>query len=236
MQYALSDLHGCYDLYLKALTAINFNENDTLYVVGDVCDRGPKPMQILLDMQKKPNIIPLLGNHDYFALNMLKKVMFAKENNKKPFLPENDLLSLYYWLNDGGRSTYDGFCNLSKIEQNRIISYLESFKRYEQIIVNNQKYLLVHAGLGNFEIKKSLTKYTDEELLFDRLDYHQKYFDDQIIVTGHTPTILIDQSYKNKIYINNNNIGLDCGAVFFNTLGIYCFDNQKCYYVTQKTL
>ena len=40
MIYAVSDLHGCYEKYIKMLEKIQFRETDTLYVLGDVVDRG----------------------------------------------------------------------------------------------------------------------------------------------------------------------------------------------------
>ena len=40
MTYAMSDLHGCYDKYKKMLEKIHFGEDDTLYILGDVVDRG----------------------------------------------------------------------------------------------------------------------------------------------------------------------------------------------------
>ncbi|NCE64642.1 hypothetical protein D1159_08595 [Pseudoflavonifractor sp. 524-17] len=41
MTYAVSDIHGCYEKYRELLKAISFGKNDTLYVLGDVIDRGP---------------------------------------------------------------------------------------------------------------------------------------------------------------------------------------------------
>ena len=40
MIYVMSDLHGCYQEYLKALKAIDFQDDDQLFVLGDVVDRG----------------------------------------------------------------------------------------------------------------------------------------------------------------------------------------------------
>lgn len=56
MQYAVSDIHGCYDKYIKLLHRINLRPTDTLYVLGDVIDRGPDGLKILLDMALHPNI------------------------------------------------------------------------------------------------------------------------------------------------------------------------------------
>ena len=50
MIYAVSDLHGCYEKYRNMLETIQFRETDTLYILGDVVDRGDGGMKILLDM------------------------------------------------------------------------------------------------------------------------------------------------------------------------------------------
>ncbi len=41
----ISDLHGHYDKYRAMLTEIQFKSTDTLYVLGDVIDRGPDVRQ-----------------------------------------------------------------------------------------------------------------------------------------------------------------------------------------------
>lgn len=50
MIYAVSDIHGCYEQYKELLNKTGFSGNDTLYVLGDVLDRGPEPIQILADI------------------------------------------------------------------------------------------------------------------------------------------------------------------------------------------
>lgn len=47
MRYIISDIHGCYDQYRALLEKIHFSEVDELYVLGDVVDRGPKPVKVL---------------------------------------------------------------------------------------------------------------------------------------------------------------------------------------------
>ena len=41
MTYVMSDIHGEYEKYLKMLDLIGFRDEDELYVLGDVIDRGP---------------------------------------------------------------------------------------------------------------------------------------------------------------------------------------------------
>ena len=38
MTYVISDIHGCFDRYEKMLEEIEFSDEDTLYVLGDVLD------------------------------------------------------------------------------------------------------------------------------------------------------------------------------------------------------
>ena len=40
MTYVMSDLHGHYQKYLQMLDMIHFSDNDDLYMLGDVVDRG----------------------------------------------------------------------------------------------------------------------------------------------------------------------------------------------------
>ena len=40
--YALSDLHGHYEILLAMLEKIRFDSSDTLYILGDCNDRGER--------------------------------------------------------------------------------------------------------------------------------------------------------------------------------------------------
>ena len=50
MKYVISDIHGHFDKYKEMLEKINFTDGDTLYILGDVVDRGPDGIKILQDM------------------------------------------------------------------------------------------------------------------------------------------------------------------------------------------
>ena len=62
--YVISDLHGHFDLLIKLLETISFSENDILYIIGDICDRGPDSLKILFYIQDHNNIILIKGNHE----------------------------------------------------------------------------------------------------------------------------------------------------------------------------
>ena len=61
----MSDIHGCFDKYQAMLREIGFSSRDTLYVLGDVIDRGPDGIKILQDMNRRPNVVPILGTHEF---------------------------------------------------------------------------------------------------------------------------------------------------------------------------
>ena len=48
--YAIADIHGEYDLFMELLDKIALQDTDTLYVIGDVVDRGPHPVKVLQQM------------------------------------------------------------------------------------------------------------------------------------------------------------------------------------------
>lgn len=50
--YVMSDIHGNYRAYKAMLEKINFNREDMLYILGDILDRGPNPIRIILDLME----------------------------------------------------------------------------------------------------------------------------------------------------------------------------------------
>lgn len=46
-KYVMSDIHGNFKKFLLMLERIDFKEEDSLYILGDVIDRGTKGLSIL---------------------------------------------------------------------------------------------------------------------------------------------------------------------------------------------
>ena len=53
--YVCSDIHGHYDKWRALLTALDLRPDDTLYVLGDMIDRGPDGVKVLQDMMRRPD-------------------------------------------------------------------------------------------------------------------------------------------------------------------------------------
>ena len=233
MHYVISDIHGMYDQYIQLLDKINFNENDCLYVVGDVCDRGKHSIKVLQDMMYRDNVYPIVGNHDYMALVMLKKLSKEiTEESISDFEDSENLEMMRSWLEDGGATTLHEFIQLDQDDRESILDYLEEFSLYEYIKVNQRQFVLVHAGLSNFAISRDLNDYSLDEMIFERADYSKKYYDNCYLVTGHTPTQLIkEHENKGYTYKKNNHIAIDCGCVYGGRLAAICLETLKSYYV-----
>ena len=217
MIYVMSDIHGNYSRYIQALKAIDLQENDTLYVLGDVVDRGNDSCKILLDMMMHFNIIPLLGNHEFMALTVLKKLMEEITDCSVESFDQDFMTGMLTWFENGGKSTFDEFRKLSPDDRYAILEYLGEFELYAEITVNNTDYVLVHAGLDNFKRTKSLSDYKLNELIWAETDYDKVYFKDKILITGHTPVsaILFDKNADKILKQNNhenNHIAIDCGC------------------------
>ncbi len=224
MIYAMSDIHGCYEKYEQMLDLIRFSEDDTLYILGDVVDRGTDGIRVLQHMRERKNIVPLRGNHDVLAASLLKKMSNPAGQNKEK------LKELYQlWFQDGGLETCKAFTALSREARADILKYMDIFYVYEEVEVNGRNFFLSHTV-------PEKTKMLDfdscrwEDFVQGKPEYEKQYFDDCYVVTGHTPTGFIEKSASGRIWKKNHHIAIDCGAVFGNPLGCLCLDTLEEFY------
>lgn len=231
MVYVMADLHGAYEAYRSLLEQIHFKDSDTLFVLGDVIDRGPDSMKLLQDMMMRPNVFPILGNHEYMGIFCLRFLMQEITEESISSMDPGMVQGLLEWQNVGGQSTIDEFHRLSQEEKQDILEYLEEFELFDEVTVCGKDYILVHAGLDNFSPERPLTDYEPHELIFKTPDYSRVYFPDKYLVTGHTPTRNIDENPKpDYIYRANNNIAMDCGAGHGGNVGCICLDTGEEFY------
>ena len=73
--YVIGDIHGQLEQLKVLLEKMKFNENDELYVMGDVVDRGPDPVKALQYLMTLPNCVCIAGNHEWMALESLKLML-----------------------------------------------------------------------------------------------------------------------------------------------------------------
>lgn len=227
MIYVMSDLHGCYEKYCRMLQKIQFSDSDELLVLGDVIDRGEGGIAILRDMMERKNVCGFLGNHEY--------TMTAVLGSLGQKLPAEKIASLQaifrFWLDDGGAPTFEAWRKLSAKEQSAILDYINGFSLFDEVTLGERVYFLSHAGIDPFVPGKSLFAYEAPDMISGRMDYSKPLFEDNLTVSGHTPTGLIDPASSGRIFRANGHIAIDCGAVFGKPLGCICLDTEEEFYV-----
>lgn len=228
----MSDIHGEFEKYKQMLQKIKFSDSDILYILGDVIDRGPEPVRILQHMSMRSNIYPIMGNHELMALAVLDRLLDEiTEDNDDTHLNPRLLRLLNVWQCNGGGVTLEKIQALSNAEREDLLAYIKEFPLYETVDIGEKTYILVHAGLGNFRADKPLSRYSADELTYQRPNFSKGYFGDPNIrvVCGHTPTPVING--KAEIYHNNDIICIDCGVVMGGSLACLCLDTMQEFYV-----
>lgn len=214
--YIMSDIHGEYDLYKKMKDKIQFNtQTDTLYIIGDIADRGYDGVRIYKDiLEYRKSIFMLRGNHDQMLLDTFKS---KRESDRK------------LWINCGGIETLHSVLHLEIEEREEILKLIEDSPTFIELQVGENKFHLVH-GKPSFE---------DYSRIWGRIDFNADYSDivgDRTIVFGHTPVWHYSRNYKEKASIihKNNMICIDCGSGHkFNMARLACLrlDDFEEFYV-----
>ncbi len=219
MQYVLSDLHGEYEGFMTLLDKIGFGDNDKMYILGDVIDRGKKPIDLLEFISKQSDMELILGNHEEMFLSYLS-------NGK------NSMLDL--WVDNLGGTTLHQYEMLSQERRNNILDYLQSRQLYK--IVDN--FILVHAGIKTADTKDStveeiMESQQKDDLLWIRSEFFKRSaLTGRTVVFGHTPTsVLHDKYYIWHDEKHGDKIGIDCGAAYGGKIGCLRLDDMEEFYV-----
>ena len=98
--YAVGDLQGCCDELIKLLDQIGFTDSDTLWLAGDLVNRGPKSLEALrLVHSLGDRARCVLGNHDLHLLALHTGAAPAKKHTSlHAILKAPDRDELMNWL------------------------------------------------------------------------------------------------------------------------------------------
>ena len=226
MTYCCSDLHGCFDEFMALLKKINFSGNDTMYILGDNTDRGPKPLELLKYIYEHDNVISLIGNHEEFLLDYIDREFDDRDTD--------------LWDKNGGEITRLAIDKLHKDDPVLCKNISDDMKSWGYYLVLGP-YILSHAGYNAVKLKnlpptvESLGKMTQEEFTCSREDFYKnKGVDEHITIFGHTPTRHIRSTFgQNKsddIWVcgtYNDKIGIDGAIAFGGQLNCINLDEME---------
>ena len=216
--YVLSDLHGQYDKFMDMLKLIKFNDNDKMYILGDIFDRGPDPLKILDYIICKKNIDFIPGNHEYM------------------FLEFYNTYDARLWSYNGGRTTMTQLMKRGEDYLKALYDYLTKLP----LVKIHDKFILTHAGLY---LPKNQNQYTLQEILslqnaefnlWSRSNINnERQYKDYTVICGHTPTLYVDpDQYQMSIVRRKGTIYIDCGATFSDgRLACLRLEDNKEFYI-----
>lgn len=221
MTYVVANLHGEYERFQRLLQEIRFGENDILYVLGDCTDYGEQTAELLTDLSMRANVYPIAGEHDFRALRMLAGFSKMLETGAAP--DAEFAAEMTAWAADGGKATLDGFRALDADMREGLLDYLSEFALYEEVHAGGKDYVLVHAGIADFDPDTALDDYEPEDF-FVAAEQGETFFDDRILVVGHAPT------ESGRIERDGNVIRVDCGVANGGKLGCLCLETGEEFY------
>lgn len=231
MIYVTSDLHGCApEVLFGLLESAGFSQEDYLFILGDVVDRGEHGVELLRWIAEQPNVELILGNHEAMLLSCDFVFEELTEESLTKLDPEKMEL-LDTWLSNGALPTVKGLCKLIKSAPEilaGILEFLWDAPLYDVVEISGRTYILVHAGLENFDPKKSLDSYDPRELLWARPTLDTKYFEKATVVFGHTPTGLFGS--PGKMVKTDSWICIDTGAAMGKKPMLLRLDDEKAFY------
>lgn len=213
-RYALSDLHGRLDLFLKIKEFLQ--PDDIVYFLGDAGDRGFNGWEIIKQIYENPQFIYLKGNHE----DMLVKAIRAYRENAE--IPSMAYIHLYQ---NGGAYTFEDWWKdgADKTWANK----LDQLPLHAEFVNNNgQLILLSHAGYTPWsyinEPSTLASLPSQKELLWDRDHLYDDWSEEEcvknsIVVHGHTtlPSLFKRLSIKEPVpvgaywYFNNHKVDID---------------------------
>lgn len=164
----IGDLHGHYQALQSLLEAIALSDNDELYFLGDLIDRGPDSAKVVKFVRE--NEYPcVMGNHEQMLLAAIADGEVSDRD-------------LQLWLYSGGDATLESYGDKGIPSED--IEWLANLPGY----IDLGNVWLVHAGLNP---KMELEDQGFDEFCWIRDPFHstsKPYFKDKLIVTGHTIT------------------------------------------------
>lgn len=138
------DIHSEYGRLMAVLEKAGFNEQeDTLYSVGDFCDRGTEAMQTLRFLKGLKAFKPVIGNHDI----LLQKWFFT------------EIVEWSWELYMGGDRTLEDLARYELTREERI-EYGQWLRRMPFVRVE-ERYIIAHGGIPHNRTMADLIRYQE---------------------------------------------------------------------------
>ncbi len=242
--YVMSDVHGCKDRFCEMLQCIGFQAEDTLYVLGDVIDRGTDGIALLQQIRSTSNMILFMGNHEH----MMLEAYDAYAQLKKGYHVREAMTIIIRWEYNHNTFTREACSKLSKAEKKDLLDYLRLLPlAYPDVKVAGRHYYLAHANWHPqfmsepFGIRECNEQGIDpSHFIWERIDHSAPLPKDRTLIFGHTVTSYYHPATPCEIYAYPSSltkakmIAIDCGcssSAIQGRLACIRLDDMEVYYV-----
>ncbi|MDH6365483.1 serine/threonine protein phosphatase 1 [Enterococcus sp. PF1-24] len=220
--YAISDIHGQFDLFEKLLKDFD-SQQQQLLLIGDLNDRGKQSKECLLlgkKLVEEMGAIYLRGNHEEYFLQFV--------NSPEDWFPG--------YVRNGGEETINSLLHAGAIHEyspTEIAMMIRS--RYSELLdflverplyYEWEKYIFAHAGV-DLELN-DWHKTEPKDFIWIREPFIKgKNNTDKTIVFGHTITpSLYGDMETTRLWHSDNKIGIDGGGIFGGSVHGVVFDKE----------
>lgn len=202
--FAVGDIHGYYSVLEGQLEELGFDyENDRLFALGDLIDRGPESKRAI-EFIKKPWFHGMKGNHE---------VMMWEYHTG------------HSWLNTYGLHGGDWFIGLSPEERQMHVDALTELPNIVEVETVNGRIGLVHGDcpVDSWEtFKKYHPRYVSDSLWsfnsYNLLKYgagRPWIKDIDYVIHGHS-SVAEPENYGNRFYIDTGAFAKRLGIIEIN--------------------
>lgn len=218
----IGDVHGCFDELVMLLKKLGYEENAEAGMLhpdgrkpvflGDLCDRGPKNVEVLrlvMKMVKSGNALAVPGNHD------VKLVKYLLGKNVQ--------------LTHGLDKTVEELGKEDEAFRNDVKEFLDGLVSH--YVLDDGKLVVSHAGLkeeyigrGSMKVRDfclygEATGEIDEYGLPVRLNWASDYRGKATVIYGHIPQL--------EVQAMNGTYCIDTGCVFGGKLTAYRYPERE---------
>lgn len=209
----ISDIHAHYDDFVKLLQKCEYDsENDYLFILGDILEKGRQNIQILQYVKRlceNPKTICIKGNNDTQCERMAfsdSKEKFMSRLINRPqnaFVDMANAIQITNFENDFDEKRKSIIHNFSSELQ---------FINDMPLAIETEKYVFVHAGIEN---RKDWENSDEEVVLCEDWFFNKEHCIDKHVVVGHYPTYNFEKSDNTCLPIIDNEkriIAIDGGC------------------------
>ena len=218
----IGDVHGCFDELVMLLRKLGYEDNEEAGMIhpegrkpvflGDLCDRGPKNVEVLrlvMKMVKSGNALAVPGNHD------VKLVKYLLGKNVQ--------------LTHGLDKTVEELEKQDEQFRNDVREFMDGLVSH--YVLDDGKLVVSHAGLkqeyigrGSMKVRDfclygEATGEIDEYGLPVRLNWASDYRGKATVVYGHIPQL--------EVQAMNGTYCIDTGCVFGGKLTSYRYPERE---------